>query len=49
MLNIIEPFVVPIPPVQESIDLDEVLKQSKKDALSDPKYLKEIDRIQSFL
>lgn len=49
MLSIIEPVVIPIPPVQEPVDLDEVLKQSKKDALSDPKYLQEIDRIQSFL
>ncbi|BBL22172.1 hypothetical protein [Acinetobacter radioresistens] len=49
MLNIIDPIVIPIPPYKEPVDLDEVLKQSKKDALSDPKYLNEIDRIHSFL
>lgn len=49
MLNINEPVVVPIPAVHAPIDLDEVLKQSKKEALSDPKHLQEIERIQSFL
>ena len=49
MLNINEPVVVPIPAVYTPTDLDEVLKQSKKEALSDPKHLQEIERIQSFL
>ena len=41
--------VIPLPPIQPEIDLDEVLKKSKKDALSDKKYIQEVERISNFL
>lgn len=41
--------VIPLPSVQPEIDLDEVLKKSKKEALSDKKYIQEVERISNFL
>lgn len=41
--------VIPLPSIQPEIDLDEVLKKSKKEALSDKKYIQEVERISNFL
>lgn len=49
MNAIIDFQVIPLPSVQPEIDLDEVLKKSKKEALSDQKYIEEVERISKFL
>lgn len=49
MNTIAESHVIPQPTLKPQIDIDQILKESKEQALSDIKYLKEVDRIKNFL
>ena len=49
MSIIAETQIIPLPVLKPQINIDQILKESKEQALNDIKYLKEVDRIKNFI